>query len=127
MANERNGYKWVILSAAILVQFFMVVQIFAMPVFFPMIEAELHLNMAQLGFIWGMYTLGGLFMAIPGGLFVDRVGIRLAIFTVAFLCATAMGLRGLATEAVLLSAMMFIGGGVGGGIMSNIPDRKSVV
>jgi NNP family nitrate/nitrite transporter-like MFS transporter len=122
MPNERkNRYKWIILLFLMLIYFLIFTQMFAMPVFFQMIGSELNLSIAMLGFIWGMWTLGGVFFALPGGLLGDILGVRIVIFVISLILAIVCGLRGLATGAVFLSAMMFIGGGCFGSILANAP------
>lgn len=122
MPTERkNQYKWIILIFLMLICFLIFTQMFAMPVFFPMIASELHLSIAALGFIWGMWTLGGVFLALPGGLLGDIIGVKMVIFMIALILAIVCGLRGLATGATFLSAMMFIGGGCTGSILANAP------
>lgn len=120
-AERKREYKWVILMFLILIYFVIFTQMFAMPVLFPMIGSELHLSMAQLGFIWGMWTLGGVFFAIPGGLLGDMIGTRIAIFITTLIVAIACGMRSLATGATFLSAMMFIAGGFTSSVLANAP------
>jgi nitrate/nitrite transporter NarK len=117
----KSKYKWVILIFLILIYFAIWIQLFAIPVLFPMIGSELHLSVAQLGLIWGMWTLGGVFLALPGGLLGDIIGVRITIFLAALIVAIASGARGLASEATLLSAMMFVAGGLNGWIFANAP------
>lgn len=119
--GEKSKYKWVILTFLILIVFTIWIQLYAMPVFFPIIGSELHLSIVQLGFIWGMFTLGGLFFSLPGGLLGDLIGIRIPIFLATLIGAIACGMRGLATGAALMSGMMFIAGGLTGCILSNVP------
>lgn len=127
MPNERkNQYKWIILLFLMLIYFLVFTQMFAMPVFFQMIGSELKLSIATLGFIWGMWTLGGVFLALPGGLLGDILGVRIVIFMISLILAIACGLRGLATGAVFLSAMMFIGGGCFGSMLANAPKTISM-
>jgi nitrate/nitrite transporter NarK len=84
----------------------------------PLIGKDLNLNTAQLGLIWGMSTFGGLFLALPGGLLGDRLGPRWSIFIIAVITAISLGIRGFAKDTALLAIMMFIGGGVTGGLSS---------
>jgi MFS family permease len=119
--TKPSGYRWAILGAGILILFVLMVEMFAFPVLMPMIGEDLKLDIAQLGFVWGMWTFGGVFIAIIGGMFVDRAGIRIAIFTFAMVCAIAMGLRGIANSEAFLAALMFIAGGTAACVLGNVP------
>jgi CP family cyanate transporter-like MFS transporter len=120
MPTERkNQYKWIILLYVTLIKFLVSIQWFAMPVCLQMIGSELHLSIAMLGFMWGMWMLGGLF-SLPGGLLGDLLGARIVIFASTLIVAIACGLRGLATGGTFLSAMMFIAGGGTGSLIANI-------
>lgn len=96
--------------------FLAMLQLFCTPVMLPLIGKDLNLNTAQLGLIWGMSTFGGLFLCIPSGLLGDRIGPRWGIFITAVIAAIFLGMRGFANNTASMAAMMFIGGGVIGGL-----------
>jgi cyanate permease len=122
MLTERKEQdKWVILIFLMLINFITSIQYFGIPVLLPMIGVDLHLNVAMLGFIWGMWTLGGVFLALPGGLLGDIMGTKKVIFISTLVLSIACGLRGLATGATFLAVMMFIAGGCMGSIWANAP------
>lgn len=43
-----------------------------MPVLFKEISDDLGLSVAQIGTIWGLDPLAGVFIGLPGGLLADR-------------------------------------------------------
>jgi len=119
MPQKRNGSPAaLVLVFLTLIGFFSFMQLFCTPVMLPLISKSLNLNTAQLGLIWGMSTFGGLFFALPAGLLGDRVGPRWSIFTITIIAAIFLGMRGLAKDTASMATMMFIGGGVVGGLSS---------
>jgi len=81
-----------------------------MPVLFKEISEGLNLNLVQLGTVWGMVPLGGLFFVLIGGMLGDRFGVQ------RFLCVTCLlgGLvgaaRGLSGNFITLVVTMFLFG-----------------
>lgn len=119
MPRIKDGSPAVLVLAFLLfIGFVTYLQLFCTPVMLPLIGKDLHLNTAQLGIIWGMSTFGGLFLSLPGGLLGDKIGPRWGIFIVAVITAISLGIRGFAKDTILLSAMMFVGGGVVGSLPS---------
>ncbi|MBN1367649.1 MAG: MFS transporter [Dehalococcoidales bacterium] len=117
MPHTKNGSSAVLmLTLLIFLNFFAFMQMFCTPVMLPLISEDLNLNTAQLGLIWGMSTFGGLFLSLPCGLMGDRIGPRWGIFIIAIISAISLGIRGFATDTIMMATMMFIGGGVIGGL-----------
>ena len=94
-AVRDSLHTWVILVFLMLISLVTTIQVFSTPVLLPMIGRDLNLSTAQFGFIWGMTTFGGLFLALPGGLLGDRIGPKVTIFIVTLTVAIASGMRGL--------------------------------
>jgi len=122
-SQERN--KWFVLAIANLILIGAVgIPFSAMPVLFSSITRDLHLTLAQIGMIWGVLPLGGVFAAIPGGLLGDRFDTRKMIGIGCFVIAIISGLRGISGNFVTLIVFMFL---CGIAITAVIPNFTKVV
>ena len=81
-----------------------------MPVLFPEISADLGLSMVAIGTIWGMDPLAGVFMGLPGGLLVDRWGVKRMLTVVCILTGIFCALRGFSVDFLSMAAFMFLFG-----------------
>ena len=81
-----------------------------MPVLFKEIAEDLNLSLVQIGTVWGIVPLAGIFVVLIGGLLSDRFGTKRIITTGCLLAGVAGILRGLSTDFVTLSATMFLFG-----------------
>lgn len=109
MSQER--YKWFILalstvSAALVVA----VPFSCMPSLFDEIANDLGLSLVQIGTVWGMASLAGVFVSIIGGYLSDRFGVKLIISLSCLAIGITGALRGFADSFFLLSASVFIFG-----------------
>ncbi|MDD5704074.1 MAG: MFS transporter, partial [Dehalococcoidales bacterium] len=57
----------------------------SMPVLFKEISQDLNLNLSQIGFIWGVFSLGSIFVAPLGGILSDRLGNKRTIVIIGIL------------------------------------------
>ena len=83
-----------------------------MPVLFPEILKSLGLDVAQIGLVWGFLPLGGIIVALPGGLLGDRFGIKRVLIIAAILCGITGALRGVSGSFAVLATTTFIFGAV---------------
>ncbi|UCD08268.1 MAG: MFS transporter [Dehalococcoidales bacterium] len=81
-----------------------------MPVLFKEISTDLGLDLVQVGVIWGMIPLSGMFVILLGGFLGDRFGTRKVLIVGCFLTGLAGILRGMSDSFVTLSATMFVFG-----------------
>ena len=82
------------------------------------IELDLGISHAAMGSLMGAWQLVYIFSAVPGGMLLDRLGVRYALLIgIAFIALSAFG-RALATDywTFLLAVMAF---GIGGPIISS--------
>jgi MFS family permease len=82
------------------------------------IEADLGMSHAAMGSLMGAWQLVYIFSAIPGGMLLDRIGVRFALLIgIVLIAVSAMG-RALADGyfSFLLAVMVF---GIGGPIISS--------
>jgi nitrate/nitrite transporter NarK len=69
-----------------------------MPVLFKEISLDLNLSLVSVGTIWGMDPLAGVLIAIPGGLLVDRFGIKRTLAVICILAGLLGALRDSRTD-----------------------------
>jgi len=83
-----------------------------MPVLFPEILKSLGLDYTQIGLVWGFLPLGGIIVALPGGLLGDKYGIKRVLIIAAILCGITGALRGVSGNFAVLATTTFIFGAV---------------
>ena len=72
--NELNKtyYRWYILFLGMMAYFFIAgLPRMCMPVLFKEISEDIGLSLVEIGTIWGMDPLAGVFIALPGGLIAE--------------------------------------------------------
>ena len=95
-------YRWYILFLGAMSYFFIAgVSRMCMPVLFPEISEDIGLSMLEIGFIWGMDPLAGVFIALPGGLIVDRFGVKRTMFFISIFAGLFCALRGFSVNFLL--------------------------
>ncbi len=128
--SKRNGssrYGWYIIALGALTH--LVVSAMArtcMPVLFPEILKSLGLDLVQIGLVWGLLPLGGIIMALPGGLLGDRFGIKRILVIASVLCGITGALRGVSGNFVLLAITTFAFGVVVSVIPINVHKLASI-
>ncbi|MCZ7543012.1 MAG: MFS transporter [Anaerolineae bacterium] len=81
-----------------------------MPVLFKEISEDLGLSLVQVGAVWGIGSLTGIFTGLVGGSLGDRYGVRRTLTVICLLAGMAGALRGFATDFVTLSATILVFG-----------------
>lgn len=82
----------------------------SMAVLFSEISGDLHLNLVQVGWIWGGGALPGIVTCLLGGAITDRFGPRRVMMWTTLLLGMAIALRGLTNDFVsLMAATLVIG------------------
>ena len=103
--NSRSGYRWYALAlAALTFTFSIAIPTMCMPVLFDEIASDLDLNLVQIGTVWGMVSLAGVFVVMIGGILGDRFGVKRVLSTFCILAGAAGALRGLSGDFTTLSA-----------------------
>ncbi|OGO19918.1 MAG: hypothetical protein A2144_12790 [Chloroflexi bacterium RBG_16_50_9] len=77
---------------------------------FQEISDDLGLNLVQIGWVWGITGLAGLFAAIPAGLFSDKFGVTRTLFFACLLQGIFSALRGTAGGFISLTTIVFFFG-----------------
>ena len=109
--SSGSNYKWYILAlAALTFTFCVAMPIMSMPVLFKEISEDLDLSLVQIGTVWGMIPLAGMFVVLIGGLLGDRFGVKRVLSVACFLVGLAGAVRGLSDSFIALAATMFLFG-----------------
>jgi MFS family permease len=82
--------------------------------------------MVAIGTIWGMDPLAGVFVGLPGGLLVDRFGVKRTLIVICLLCGVFGALRGLSNNFISMAATMFLFGLVVAMVPSIVPKVTAV-
>jgi predicted MFS family arabinose efflux permease len=107
----RSNYKWYILALTMLSYGVIAgAERMCMPVLFKQVSTNLNLNVVSLGTIWGLDPLAGVFVGLPGGLLVDRLGIKRTMIALCVLAGIFGALRGLANNFSGLAMATFLFG-----------------
>jgi len=109
--RPSSNYKWYILAMGTATH----ILVFAMPrmcmpVLFKEISDDLGLNLVEIGTIWGMVGLAGLFTAFAYGIIGDRYGTKLILGMACLLLGIAGALRGLAVDFTTMAVYTFLFG-----------------
>jgi MFS family permease len=107
----NSKYKWYILALALLANMFLPgLERFCMPVLFKEISLDLNLNLVQIGTVWGLNSLAGFFVALPGGLLADRFGVKNTFSVICIVTGILSALRGLSINFLTLASTMLLFG-----------------
>ena len=127
LGERRLSYRWYVLALATLTHTFAVAMPrICMPVLFNEIAEDLDLSLVQIGAVWGIVSLGGMFVVLIGGLLGDRFGVKRVLGVACLLGGLAGALRGLSDGYASLAATMFLFGLIQGIIPVNVHKTASV-
>jgi CP family cyanate transporter-like MFS transporter len=108
---QRYVFNWPILVLLTLTGTFAAsVPVSCMPVLFKEISDDLGLSLVQIGTIWGVANLAGIFMSVIGGVISDRLGLRVLLTVFCILVGITGALRGLSDSFFTLMVTVFING-----------------
>jgi MFS family permease len=108
--HSGSNMKWYVLALVSLSMFFVSAERMCLPVLFKEIAADLNLSLVQVGTVWGMDPLAGVFVSLFSGLLIDRFGVKRTVTTVIFFTGIFGFLRGLAMDFISLASIMFLFG-----------------
>ncbi|MGB5049578.1 MAG: MFS transporter [Caldilineaceae bacterium] len=107
----RPWYKWYILTLSALTHMLVVaIPAMSLPVLFSEIAGDLHLDIVQIGVIWGLGSLTGIVMSLLGGIIGDRIGAKHALIYFCALTGIVGALRGFATSYEMLAGTVVLAG-----------------
>ncbi|NLD36177.1 MAG: MFS transporter [Desulfatiglans sp.] len=120
--TERPYYRWYILFLGMMSYLFIAgLSRMCMPVLFKEISDDLGLNMLEIGAVWGMDPLAGVFIALPGGLIVDRFGVRRTMFFISIFAGIFGALRGFSVGFISMAVTMYLFGLMAATMPSIVP------
>jgi predicted MFS family arabinose efflux permease len=123
----QSNYKWYILALTMLSYGVIAgVERMCMPVLFKQISTDLGFSLVSLGAIWGLDPLAGVFVGLPGGLLVDRLGIKRTLTALCILAGIFSALRGLAGNFVSMAAATFLFGTMAAMMPAIVPKTTAV-
>ncbi len=109
--TQQSKYKWYILTLAALTHTFaMAMPQMCMPVLFKEISDELGLTLVQVGMIWGIGNLIGIFISLFGGLIGDRFGTKRTLSVGCLVAGLTGALRGISGDFITLAATVTLFG-----------------
>jgi MFS family permease len=105
--------KWLMLALMISTNAFVTTMpMSALPVLFKEISEDLDLSLVQVGSVWGMVNLAGIFISLLAGVLADRFGTRRTLIVFCFLASLTGAFRGLADSFGILVVTVLINGAV---------------
>ena len=109
--DYQSTYRWYILGLAVASGTFVATLPFScMPPLFKEISEDLGLNLVQIGTVWGLASLAGVFVSIIAGVLGDRFGVKLILSVSCLLVGITGAMRGLSDSFLALSITVFING-----------------
>ncbi|MBU7028444.1 MAG: MFS transporter [Theionarchaea archaeon] len=109
--RSESPYRWYVLILAALTHTFVVAMpVMCMPVLFKEISEDLGLSLVQIGTIWGISSLSGIFTGLVGGSIGDRFGTKHTLSIACLLAGATGALRGLSTSFIALTVTTFLFG-----------------
>lgn len=97
--RQTSPYRWVILFLTFLTGFLVIgFQSTGLPALFGEIATSLELDLVQIGLVWGVGSLMGIFTTVIGGSLIDYFGTRRSLVTLCFALGIIGALRGIAVD-----------------------------
>lgn len=119
--QTETRYRWyILLLSAATSMLTVAIPSMCLSVLFEEISIELHLDLVQVGLIWGIAALPGIATVLLGGVIGDRFGPRRILIVGCVLVGVAGALRGLAHDFVGLLVLAFVFGTLSPMIQSNV-------
>jgi MFS family permease len=107
--HQAPGYRWYVLGLATLTfTFVMAIPSMSLPVLFAEIAGELHLNLVQIGWIWGIGSVMGIVVGLVGGPLGDRIGPRRTLTWACLAVGVVGAARGFVWDFTSLAAAMLV-------------------
>lgn len=97
--DTDSNFRWVILAMTTMTGFIaMGFQTTSLSALFSEIAESVNLDLVQIGLVWGVSTVMGIFTTVIGGSLVDYFGTRRSLVTLCILIGITGGLRGFAND-----------------------------
>lgn len=113
MPEHSKNHKWYILILVILTNMFVIaIPLMGMSVMAKEISNNLGLNLVQVGIIWGVGSLPGIFTSLLGGMIGDKVGPKRVLIIGTLLGGLLGMVRGLAGSFLSMTIIVILLGAV---------------
>lgn len=110
-SQKNQKYRWYILAMVTASGTLVATILYScMPVLFKEISDDLGLSLVEIGTIWGLGSLAGIFVSIIAGVLSDRFGVKLVLSVFSILTGITGALRGISNSYAILAATVFING-----------------
>src|SRR5690349_13513021 len=107
MVEQKDNYKWYILTLSILTNMFVVaIPAMGMSVLAKEISEELSLDLVQVGIVWGVGSLPAILTSLLGGAVGDKVGPKRVLIVSSLLSGLLGAARGLAVDFLSLTIIV---------------------
>ena len=127
MPGSNNNYRWYLLGlSAATSTLVSAIPYSCMPVLFEEISKDLNLSLVQIGTVWGMASLAGVFVSLAAGVLGDRFGLKRVLAIACLLVGITGALRGFSSTFFMLTAMVFLNGLVRALIPVNVTKSIAV-
>jgi ACS family hexuronate transporter-like MFS transporter len=108
---QRPYYKWSTLALLTLSGTFVSsIPMSCMPALFEEISVDLGLDLVQIGVVWGISGMAGIFVSIPGGVLSDRFKAKHLLVVFCILAGITGAIRGLSNSFFTLTLTVFLHG-----------------
>jgi len=119
--DSRSANRWGLLGlAGVTATLVVAMPAMAMPVLFAEIAEELGLSLVQVGAIWGIASLAGLFASLAGGALGDRYGTGRTLAVACLAVGLTGALRGASNSLATMACTVFLSGLVVAAIPQNL-------
>ena len=109
MVEQKDNYKWYILTLSILTNMFVVaIPAMGMSVLAKEISEELSLDLVQVGIVWGVGSLPAILTSLLGGAVGDKVGPKRVLVVSSLLSGLLGAARGLAVDFLSLTIIVIV-------------------
>lgn len=120
MANQPGRYKWYILTLVVLTSMLVVAMpTMGMSVLAKDISQDLGLDLVQVGIVWGVGALPGIFTSLIGGVIGDKVGPKRVLIVGSLLAGLLGAARGLAVDFQSMTVIVILQGALIPFVMMN--------
>jgi MFS family permease len=110
-SQKNQKYRWYILALVTATGTFVASILYScMPVLFEEISSDLGLSLVQVGTIWGLGSLAGIFVGIIAGVISDWFGVKLVLSVFCILAGISGASRGISNSYAILATTVFISG-----------------
>lgn len=117
MQDRPQPYRWALLAGVWLVYTCFGMAVYSTAPLVEPITRELGMSLSAMGAVMSAWPLVYIFMAVPAGAVLDRIGVRPALALATIIIAMSLTLRGLATGFPMLFVAVALFG-VGGPLVS---------